>query len=330
MIAPPTAFDVEGDTMPDWLVDGVIERGTVTVLSGDTSSGKSILADALTVAVLKGTPWLGRDVCAGRVLYIDEENHRRLVQDRLRALGLTSNVDLVGLRYYLRAGVALGEPESNEWLAGELEDYRADLVVIDTATSATAGDVNDNSRVATLYREALRPAAAGGAAVLLLHHERKTSSAGYRNASQAMMGARQWAGQADAHIAIKATGKLAGDVDTDGVLRERYPIEMETPKVRDGQPALPARLAIVSGRDTATRRLISMDVVHEGAKGAKVEPFLAPLLGYLKGRGAVSRGEIAKALEVLTDDGRLARALKAGKASGALASPQHGMYEATS
>ncbi|MGH8574237.1 MAG: AAA family ATPase, partial [Gammaproteobacteria bacterium] len=204
MIEPtPTTFDFERDTEPpDWLADGVIERGTVTVLSGDTSAGKSLLADALSVAVLKGGDWLGRDVQRGRVvLYIDEENHRRLVRDRLRAFGLT-NGDRDGLRYFLRAGVALGDARWNAWLTRQAQEYRADLVVIDTASSATAGDVNDNSRVAALYRDGLRPATVGGAAVLLLHHERKSSGDYPRNASQAMMGARAWAAQADAHIAI--------------------------------------------------------------------------------------------------------------------------------
>jgi len=62
----PTVFDFERDTEPpDWLTDGVIERGTVVVMSGDTGGGKSLLADALTVAVLHGSDWLGRSVQAG-------------------------------------------------------------------------------------------------------------------------------------------------------------------------------------------------------------------------------------------------------------------------
>lgn len=88
--APKAAvFDFEGDqTPPEWLVEGVIERGTVTVLSGDTSAGKSSVADALSVSVLKGAPWLGCPVNRGHVLYIDEENHRRVVRDRLKAFGV--------------------------------------------------------------------------------------------------------------------------------------------------------------------------------------------------------------------------------------------------
>src|SRR5215218_10470045 len=196
------------------------------------------------------------------VLYADEENHRRLVRDRLRAFGLT-NADRDGLRYFLRAGVSLGERPWNEWLAAQAQDHRADLVVIDTASSATAGDVNDNSRVAQLYRDALRPATLGGAAVLLLHHERKTNGDYPRNASQSMLGARAWASQADAHIAVRATGKLTSEPTEDGRSRQRYPVEMETPKVRDGQPALPQRLSIVSERD-AENRLDWMAVEREG------------------------------------------------------------------
>jgi RecA-family ATPase len=207
MIRPtPVTFDFEHDAEPpDWLVDGVIERGTVMVLSGDTAAGKSLIADALTVAVLQGAEWLGREAQQGRVLYVDEENHRRLVRDRLKAFGL-SNDERDGLRYFLRAGVALGDTAWNSWLAAETQEHRADLVIIDTASSTTSHDVNDNSKVAQLFRDALRPATLSGAAVLVLHHERKTTGEWPRNASQAMLGARQWAGQADGHLAVRAAG----------------------------------------------------------------------------------------------------------------------------
>jgi len=323
MIRPtPIAFDFELDgEPPDWLVDGVIERGTVTVLSGDTAAGKSLLADALTVAILKGTEWLGRNAQQGRVLYVDEENHRRLVRDRLKALGL-DNGERDGLRYFLRAGVALGDRDWNEWLSTETQEHHADLVIIDTASSATSHDVNDNSKVAQLFRDALRPATLGGAAVLVLHHERKTTGDGPRNASQAMLGARQWAGQADGHLAVRATGALSNDPLDGERSRQRFPVELETPKVRDGQPALPERLAIISERD-ANNRLEWMAI------GRDEDPLLGKMAEALQEGVPLRRAELAEAVGLDAKGGTFERLLKAALAADVVVKSGYGAYAAS-
>ncbi len=332
MIDPtPERFDFEADTAPlDWLVDGVVERGTVTILSGDTAAGKTLLASALAVAVIQGGEWLGREVHVGNVLYCDEENWHRLTRDRLRAFGMT-NADRPNLRYFQRAGVALGEPAWNRWLGQQAEDHRAALVVVDTASSATAGDLSDNSKTAAVYRDALRPATIGGASVLLLAHERKTNPDYSRNASQATMGARAWIGQADSHIAIAATGNLTSEDAENGRTRQRFPVELETPKVRDGQPALPQRLAIVSERN-AEGRLEWMAVQREGeapaARPSGVDRLLPRIVAAIDGRATVPRAEIATAVALDSKDGHLQRALDEGTKRGLLTKPKYGSYGA--
>jgi hypothetical protein len=316
--AKPVEFDFErDDAPPDYLVSGVIERETVTVLSGDTAAGKSIIAAALTVAVLKGTEWLGRDVQAGRVVYVDEENTRRIIRDRLAALGLT-NAERDGLAYYLRQGICLGSPEWNAWLASIAQQHRADLVVIDTASSATGSDVNDNSKVAQLYREAFRPATVNGAAVLLLHHERKLTG-DHRNASQAMLGARQWAGQADGHLAVRPTGSLVSDPTEDGHSRQSYPIELETPKVRDGQPPLPEQFVIASERD-ATNRLVRM------ALERTEDHRLVKLVEALRDHGPMKRAALAGALGTDSQNGTFDDLLKASIGAGKVRKTGYGIY----
>jgi RecA-family ATPase len=80
-------FDLDADPEPiQWIVEGLLEAGTICVLSGDTSVGKSQLALALAAAMLTGGTWLGHDVPQGRVLYIDGENYRRIVHDRLPSM----------------------------------------------------------------------------------------------------------------------------------------------------------------------------------------------------------------------------------------------------
>jgi RecA-family ATPase len=66
----------------DWVVPDLIPDKTVTMLSGDGGTGKSLLAQQLAVAAVLGKDWLGNAVKQGPVLVISaeddaEELHRR-------------------------------------------------------------------------------------------------------------------------------------------------------------------------------------------------------------------------------------------------------------
>lgn len=53
-----------------WHIDGWIPQRSVTLISGDGGTGKSLLALQLAVATATGRPWLGFDVAVGPVLYV--------------------------------------------------------------------------------------------------------------------------------------------------------------------------------------------------------------------------------------------------------------------
>lgn len=261
MLGRPAVFDFSGPIpSPDFLVDGLVERGTITVLSADSGAGKSLISNSIAVAIMQGKPWLGRKTSGQRCIFVDEENFYRVVHSRFRALGLT-NADRVNLRYFLRVGVQLGASDWRERVEEEIDDFHPDLLVIDTAAAATNVELNDNSAVAKLYASALRPLA-DECGVLLLHHERKPQQ-GPRHAGHAMMGARQWAGQADAHLALEKLGDVHTEVRADGATRHTYPIKLEMPKNRDGTGAS-EKLAIMSEREPDSNRLRWMRVEKIG------------------------------------------------------------------
>lgn len=250
MLGVPERFDFSGPPPePDWLIEDFIERGTVVLISADSGVGKSMVMMSAEVAMIQGRPWLGHATHGQRVMVIDEENFRRVVHTRLHAMGMT-NADRTNMHYFLRKGVALGADDWAERVLEEVEDFKPDLLVIDTASSATAVEINDNSGVAKLFRDHIRPLA-DETAVVVLHHERKPQqgSGSKRSAGHEMMGARQWAGQADSHLACKKIGdKPELEPMHDGSLRKTFRVEMEMPKDRDGMAAT-QKLAIVSDHD---------------------------------------------------------------------------------
>lgn len=58
---------------PRWVVQGMIEQGSVTALAGEPGSGKTFLLLDLALHVAAGRDWFGRKVTRGVVLYIAAE-----------------------------------------------------------------------------------------------------------------------------------------------------------------------------------------------------------------------------------------------------------------
>jgi hypothetical protein len=336
----PLSFDFEADPeTPDWIVHRLIERGTVVVLSGDTGAAKSIVTSSLLPAALEGNAWLGHGTHVERVMVLDEENPGRLVSARLRALGTTNELR-ERLRYFNREGVALGDGErSDAWLRSELESFRPDLLVIDTLMAACdLEDTNNNAEAVRMMKNLRAVAREFECAVLLLHHERKRSKEHPSSSGQAMMGARQWAGQADTHMTLTVESDLIEEKSPDGSgwrLRRTFkwrPAE----KDRDGRSNIPRRVAVESEMD-ASGRLLWMTVEDEGplteetAQGAHEAMILAALADAEEdGTDTLRTAALAAATGAKSaDDGSFKRALSDLLEAGKIEKPKHGHYRLT-
>lgn len=318
---------------PDHLVDGWIERGTVTVLSGDTGAAKSFCALDLAVRIATGADeWLGRQIARrdGRAVVIDEENPQRLVRSRARALGLTVEAQ-DRVRYYHRLGVQLGAQGADwtEWLQHELDSAPADLLVIDTGIAATAPEINDNDQVAALYVRHLRPLACEcDVAVLMLLHERKPQEGVRTNRSQATMGARSWIAQADAQLTLRPSG--AGEerrLDDDGYAYEKR-FTLEVGKLRDGGGEIAEALRISSTLD-ANRTLLMAEIVNEGqirSDDARVSELTDAVADLLADGEPWTKAKLAAELAVNGADRTFTRALSEGVKAGTFERPKRGSY----
>lgn len=228
----------EAQRPPDWVIVGEMEAGCVTMMAADSGAAKSLLAQALTVAVARGqgSCWLGEVAEAAPVIYVDGENHARLISTRLRALGGAASDPIM---YHADPAIIFGEHKPcghTERLRSHVRASGARLVVIDTVSSSLAADVNKGVEVVDAYRSILRPVAREGCAVLILHHERKPDSRGGRgDPRHAVMGARHWGTQADGQYALLASPdgvqvQTSGDVE-----RRSFGVTASCVKGRDGQ-----------------------------------------------------------------------------------------------
>jgi predicted ATP-dependent serine protease len=74
----------------EWVVEGIIPRGSVTLIAGEPGSYKSWLALGLLRAVSTGGRFLERECRRIGVLYLDRENPLAVVRERLAILGVES------------------------------------------------------------------------------------------------------------------------------------------------------------------------------------------------------------------------------------------------
>lgn len=214
---------------PEWLVDGVLPVGGFGLLYGEPGIGKSFVALDMALCVTTGTPWFGRRVRKGSVVYLALESLRgfkpRLLawKERWKDPG---DIRFIGEAPNLLDLLDVGE------LARAIRSYPRPqlpvLVVIDTLARA-AGGVDENAAkdmgqvIASLdHLRTLLGGATSNTAILLVHHSPKGKSNTPRGSS-ALPGA------------VDVQLNLTGESDR---------LTLEVQKLRDGEIPTPLRLTL--------------------------------------------------------------------------------------
>lgn len=236
----PAEIRAETPPNPEWIVDGLLARGAITLLAGKPKVGKSTLSFDLVRAVTGGLlRFLGRDTDIGTVVYVSEEAAGTLLpkipedDDRLRIL---------------TRDAAWPRPPW-EQLVDQATAYaieqNACALIIDTLPywAALGPDKEKDAGAAQAALEPLHAATRGGLAVLLPMHTRK----GGGEDGDAIRGSTAFAGGADIILELeRPTGQnppprqrvlaaLSRYPQTPGVLVIEHDLETGWSVVGEGQ-----------------------------------------------------------------------------------------------
>lgn len=172
--------------IPNELVEGLIVVGSQTVIYGDSNSGKTFLALAISAAIAEGSECFGRQTTKGLVIYLATESPssvRTRVQALKRHYGVTlENLVIVQVPINFYSGD--GDAQDVIELVRVVEEQTGKpvmMIVGDTLARMSAGaDENRGSDMGPVMARFDAVAKETGAAMLIIHHNGKNTAAGAR------------------------------------------------------------------------------------------------------------------------------------------------------
>ena len=220
---PLGSVDATSTRPVEWVWQGLLARGDITLLTSAWKSGKTTLLAGLLDALDTGRPFLGHDTTPAATLIVTEEAPVHWAERRAVIPG--------GRRAGLVSRPFPGMPSPADWdaLVAEAEADRAegplDLFVVDTLAAFLPGAGENHAGTLLNFLRPLRRLAVGGTAVLVLHHPRKQAA----EAGSAARGSGALLGYVDVIAELGGCGRLASDANRRRLtVRSRHPSAPET------------------------------------------------------------------------------------------------------
>jgi hypothetical protein len=310
---------------PEWLVEGIWQKGTYGMIAGEPKTYKSVQATDLALSVASGRPYLNTFPVRthGAVLYVQEENNENTVQDRVfkvaASKGLLTSTkggwqlpNDLPLYFSNNFGINLTETKSRELLEETIKQIRPVLLILDplymmlgTVDENSATEVGDVLRWLTHLRNAY------GTSIMLCHHYNKGGSGSSGRGGQRVRGSSAFHAWVESAIYVKATTEL-------------YTVKLEREfRAFPTMPELTLKIGLGNPGDLAYNPeiLSSEDLIRskdDEGLDVKLEEIctLLSMRPYteveLEEACKITSVQVSRALERLVDSGRVMRSAGSG------------------
>lgn len=182
-----------------WVVEKIVPHQGITIISGAPASYKTWLLLRMAIDIAEGGKLFGQFQCEqNKVLIIDEENHLRLVRERLELLGADPALPI---SFLSQKGFLVSEKESVETIIEICDAEGIDVIFIDSLVRINEAEENDASQMSKVFRD-IRKFCQAGKTVVLTHHEKK-EGIHKGTAQNRLRGSSDISAAVDAHLALK-------------------------------------------------------------------------------------------------------------------------------
>jgi len=238
------ASDLDKIPPPVPLVDGLLDRNTLSRVIGKSGHGKSFFMIDVSGHVALGKPWHGRTCSQGDVVYMVAEGASG-IRKRVRAWELHHGVELGSRVKFLPRPVQVKDHEWLVWIAA-MAKLRPSLIIIDTQARVTAGaNENGPEDMGLLVQRAELLRQQTDACVVLVHHKGHSGDHGRGHSS--VLGAL------DAEIEVEKTapGKISISSSKQKDQEDFEPIRLELAKVQVDVGAKGSAVLVAPGAEGA-------------------------------------------------------------------------------
>lgn len=167
-------------TPPHQVVEELLVRGTLSLVSAQPNTGKSALILDLVAHVARGAPWRGLQVEQGGVLYVAAESPESIRARVLAMKGATGwdDADLM----VTRAPVSLTSVDQRKAFASAIRGHlkahpHTSVLVVDTFRNATPGlEENDSKDMGAVIQFLAILARRTGLHIIIVHHTTKSGT----------------------------------------------------------------------------------------------------------------------------------------------------------
>jgi archaellum biogenesis ATPase FlaH len=161
-------------TTPQWLIKGLLERGSMNLLFGESGAGKSLFAMDWAFCGAIGKDWHGHKIKAQLNTLVIMGEGLRGATFRFKALmkkynGSTINGDRIR---FSRRSINLLDAREAENICKLVEDmdFAPDIIIIDTLHRNMVGDENSSEDMAMYFKSIELLARKLNAAIITVHH----------------------------------------------------------------------------------------------------------------------------------------------------------------
>jgi hypothetical protein len=295
---------------PEFLVNPLTPECSLTMLSAEPGSGKTVIAMALGLAVASGQPFLGLPTKQAPVLFIGEDAP---VWDYAKVLSklLAGSLRPTAFHILCNEGYRLLNSGWRARLGEYVEKHGIKLVIIDTLRATHDRNENDSGEMQQVMNELRALCVTYGVSVVFLHHTSKKNAEGvaseYRGSSVLL-------GSCDNFIHMSATVtdersklltlKTVKGRGTDGTATRRATFSLDDQSAHLGAVAASLPKPLVTLESAVLARL---------QKGPALMSDLLAVVPANGRRPKTIRGKIDAYLEELESVGRVRNALEGGK-----------------
>jgi hypothetical protein len=311
----------------DWVISNWFPANSVCLLAGKGGIGKTLLAQHLATSIVMGREFIARVPKPRRVLmWAGEDDHDELWRRQVRINSLfdatPESLESLVLHSYAGADITLAAPVFGqlaptpmmEELRAQVQDYRADVVIIDNVARVFGGNENERHAVTTFI--AWLQGVCAPAAVMLLSHPAKGVGSEYSGSTAWEGAVRTRLFMSDARpgqVRDADDGEIADDkaryisrrkanyspldcrrLDLEGGLLVPEPVDFAGPETAPDEREVRAAVR------HAMERLADMKL--HVALGSRSDAYLPKLAEQYRLLGRVTRKQFARAVDRMVAD----------------------------